>query len=133
MLFGEKERYQRIMVGVPDGVQVDLGLVRLPTGALMFPAPDSGEEFDFAKPCNARNFSKEFARRADLLGFGRTRFHDLRGIHTSALLDAGIPVHTVAQRIGRRIFEVLIRPWGQVGAKNNFVRASFLTSSLLTA
>jgi integrase len=33
-------------------------------------------------------------------GFGRTRFHDLRGIHSTALLDAGIPVHTVAQRIG---------------------------------
>jgi len=33
-------------------------------------------------------------------GFGRTRFHDLRGIHATALLDAGIPVHTVAQRIG---------------------------------
>jgi integrase len=26
--------------------------------------------------------------------------HDLRGIHSIALLDAGIPVHTVAQRIG---------------------------------
>ena len=101
MLFREKERHQRIMVGVPDGVQVDLGLVRLPAGGLMFPAvPDTGEDFDFAKPRNLRNFSKEFARRADLLGFGRTRFHDLRGIHTTALLDAGIPVHTVAQRIG---------------------------------
>jgi integrase len=30
----------------------------------------------------------------------KTRFHDLRGIHSTALLDAGIPVHTVAQRIG---------------------------------
>jgi hypothetical protein len=29
-----------------------------------------------------------------------TRFHDLRGFHSTALLDAGIPVHTVAQRIG---------------------------------
>jgi len=26
--------------------------------------------------------------------------HDLRGIHSTALLDAGIPVHTVAQRTG---------------------------------
>jgi integrase len=34
------------------------------------------------------------------VGFGSTRLHDLRGIHTTALLDAGIPVHTVAQRIG---------------------------------
>jgi integrase len=67
----------------------------------MFPAvPEPGKEFEFTKPRNPRNFSKEFARRADLLGFGRIRFHDLRGIHSTALLDAGIPVHTVAQRIG---------------------------------
>lgn len=67
----------------------------------MFPvAPGPGEGFDFAKPRNPRNFSKEFARKADALGFGRTRFHDLRGIHSTALLDCGVPVHTVAQRIG---------------------------------
>ena len=40
------------------------------------------------------------ARKAESLGFGKIRFHDLRGIHSTALLDAGIPVHTVAQRIG---------------------------------
>jgi hypothetical protein len=34
------------------------------------------------------------------VGFGATHFHDLRGVHATALLDAGIPVHTVAQRIG---------------------------------
>jgi integrase len=67
----------------------------------MFPAvPEPGEDFDFAKPRNPRNFSKEFARKADLLGFGKTRFHDLRGIHSTALLDAGIPVNRVAERIG---------------------------------
>jgi hypothetical protein len=44
--------------------------------------------------------SQAFARRAETLGFGRTRFHDLPGIHSTALLDAGVPVHTVAQRIG---------------------------------
>jgi integrase len=102
MLLRHKEHHRRIMAGVPDGVDVDLSLIKLRTaGALMFPAvPEPGEDFDFTKPRNPRNFSKEFARRADLLGFGRTRFHDLRGIHSTALLDAGIPVHTVAQRIG---------------------------------
>ena len=102
MLVKETERHQRIMTGIPDGAGgVDLGLVRLPAGALIFPAtPEPGEDFDLTKPRNPRNFSKEFARKADLLGFGRTRFHDLRGIHSTALLDAGIPVHTVAQRIG---------------------------------
>jgi integrase len=111
LLLKEKERHQRIKASIPDGVVVDLSLMKLPASALMFPAvPETGEDFDFAKPRNPRNFSKEFARRADWLreharklslpSFGKTRFHDLRGIHSTALLDAGIPVHTVAQRIG---------------------------------
>ena len=49
---------------------------------------------------NGLHFSKEFARRAGVIGVGNIRFHDLRGIHATGLLDAGIPVHTVAQRIG---------------------------------
>jgi integrase len=101
VLVAEKERHLRLMAGIPDGASVDLSLVKLPPGSLMFPSPpEPGKDFDFCKPRNPRNFSKEFARKADRLGFGKTRFHDLRGIHTTALLDAGIPVHTVAQRIG---------------------------------
>src|ERR1043165_5995163 len=60
----------------------------------------TGAEFDFMRPRNPRDFSKEFARHADLLGFGATRFHDFRGIHSTALLDSVIPVHIIAQRIG---------------------------------
>lgn len=101
ILLAERDRHLRIQAGIPDGVDVDLGLIKLPAGALMFPAvPEAGQDFDFAAPRNPRNFSKEFARRAGVIEFGKTRFHDLRGIHTTALLDAGIPVHTVAQRIG---------------------------------
>jgi integrase len=101
LLLKEKARHQRILAGVPDGADVDLSLMKLPSGTLMFPAvPEAGEDFEFTAPRNPRNFSKEFARKANLLGFGKTRFHDLRGIHSTALLDAGIPVHAVAQRIG---------------------------------
>ena len=72
----------------------------------MFPAIS----VSFTAPRHPRNFSRDFADRVDLLreqvrqadlpSFSRIRFHDLRGIHSTALLDAGIPVHTVAQRIG---------------------------------
>lgn len=101
MLVAERDRHLRIQAGIPDGVDADLGLIRLPVGALMFPAvPESGRGIDLNAPRNPRNFSKEFARRAGKLGFGKTRFHDLRGIHATALLDAGNAVHTAAQRIG---------------------------------
>lgn len=101
VLLVEREKQQRLISGIPDGADVDMTLVRLPAKAWMFPAvPERGEPFDLNKPRNPRNFSKEFARRAGVIGFGSTRFHDLRGVHATALLDAGIPVHRVAERIG---------------------------------
>ncbi len=100
MLVAEYERHQRIQAGIPDGVDVEPE-PDPPAGRRPDVPCDPGKgEFDFTAPRNPRNFSKEFARRAGKLGFGSTRFHDLRGIHATALLDAGIPVHTVAQRIG---------------------------------
>lgn len=96
VLLKTKERHQRLQAGIPDGAEVDMSLVRLPKGALMFPAVS----VSFTTPRWPRNFSRTFADKAAKLGFSRTRFHDLRGIHATALLDAGIPVHTVAQRIG---------------------------------
>jgi len=96
VLLRAKEQHLRLCAGIPDGAEVDLSLIRLPSDALMFPAVS----VSFTTPRHPRNFSRDFADRAETLGFGKTRFHDLRGIHSTALLDAGIPVHTVAQRIG---------------------------------
>lgn len=101
LLIGLRETYQRLSAGLPDGADVDLSLIRLPAAALMFPnPPEPGQDFSFTKPRVPRSVSQAFARRADAIGFGRIRLHDLRGVHSTALLDAGIPVHTVAQRIG---------------------------------
>lgn len=101
MLLKERESHLRIHAGIPDGVDVDLSLVRLPEDSLIFPAaPEPGKDFSFATPRNPRNFSKEFARRAKRLGFADFKFHHLRGTHSTLLLDHGVPVHTVAERIG---------------------------------
>jgi integrase len=101
MLIKERETHQRLAAGIPAGADVDLSLIRLPVGGLMFPnPPESGRDYSFATPRIPRSVSQAFARRAGAIGFARIRFHDLRGIHSTALLDAGIPVHTVAQRIG---------------------------------
>jgi integrase len=101
VLAKERETHQRLSAGVPAGSDVDLSLVRLPSGGLMFPNPsEPARDYSFTVPRIPRSVSQAFARRAEALGFGSTRFHDLRGIHSTALLDAGIPVHTVAHRIG---------------------------------
>jgi integrase len=101
MLIGLRETHLRLYAGIPDGVEVDLSLIRLPATTLIFPnPPEPGEDFSFTTPRIPHSVSQAFARKAASLGFASTRFHDLRGIHSTALLDAGIPVHTVAQRIG---------------------------------
>jgi integrase len=101
LLLTLRERHLRIAAGVPDGVQVDLSLVRLPEGALMFPAPPQGDEsFSFTAFRHPGNITKQFAKRARRLGFKGLRFHDLRGSIATLLLDAGEPVHRVASRLG---------------------------------
>jgi integrase len=101
LLMAEREHHLGIVAGVADGVAVDLSLVKLPPGGLMFPNPPAaGEDFSFTKLRNPRNTTKEFMRKAAKLGFPGLRLHDLRGTHETLLLDAGVPVHVVAARCG---------------------------------
>jgi integrase len=83
------------VAGVSESSAVDLSLVRLPEGALMFPSP-AGGRFDFSQPRDPHAVTRGFVKRARKLGFNGLRFHDLRGSHETALLDAGVPVHVVA-------------------------------------
>ena len=84
--------------GIPDGVEVDLSLIKLPEGALMFPSLH-WREIDLTRLRQAKTVSKGFNKRAHKL-FPGLRFHDLRGSHETTLLDAGVPVHTVAAGCG---------------------------------
>ena len=89
----------RIAAGVTDGVSVDLSLIKLPEGALVFPST-VGAVFDFTRPRHPQAITGEFVKRARKIGFPKLRFHDLRGTHETLLLDAGVPVHVVAARCG---------------------------------
>lgn len=101
LLLLERERHLRIQAGVADGDNVDLSLIKLPEDALMFPTPPArGADFSFSKPRDVRNFTRYFAVKVAELGFPDLRFHDLRGTHATLLLDNGVPVHTVADRVG---------------------------------
>jgi integrase len=101
LLLRHRELHQRLLTGVPDGVEVDLGLIRLPAGTLMFPNPPGpGEDVSFTRHRDPHTFTKQFRRLAKQLGFADFWFHHLRGTHATLLLDRGVPVHTVAERIG---------------------------------
>jgi integrase len=90
----ERDKFLRAVAGVASHAPVDLSLVRLPADQLMFPSPQ-----DRSMPRDPRGLTKDFGRRARKLGFP-IRLHDLRGTHETLLLDAGVPVHTVAARGG---------------------------------
>jgi len=99
LMLAERDKYRRLQAGVPDGADVDLSLIVLPEEALMFPSPVGGSA-DLTRPRSPRGITKGFAYQARKLGFDGLRFHDLRGSHETALLDAGEPVHVVAARCG---------------------------------
>jgi integrase len=99
LLMAEREKHLRIMAGVPDGVAVDLSLVKCPEVALIFPSP-AGTSFDGTRPRDPHAVTRGFVRRARGLGFKGLRLHDLRGTHETLLLDQGVPVHVVAARCG---------------------------------
>lgn len=101
LLAAERERHLRIVAGVPDGVAVDLSLVKLPAAALMFPNPPrSGQTLSLTRFRNPRVVTAAFGRKAAALGFAGLRLHDLRGTYETLLLDRGVPVHVVAARCG---------------------------------
>jgi integrase len=76
--------------------------VKLPADALVFPSlwPAPGERISFTKPREPNNVSQKFIERAAKLGFPGMRFHDLRGSHVTVQLNAGVPLHVVAERCG---------------------------------
>jgi integrase len=126
LLSAGQEGQLRLAAGVADGAEVDLSLIRLPEGSLIFPAPlAAGEGFDFTRPRDARNISKVFSRRAVKLGFPKLRFHDLRGTHETMLLDAGVPVHVVAARCGHDA-AILLRTYARRTKKADTRAASIL-------
>ena len=92
-----RDKHLHLIAGIPDGVEVDTSLVRLPEGALMFPG---GDGTDLLRTRDHHTVENDFSERADGIGFVGFRIHDLRGTHSTMLLDAGVPVHVVAARIG---------------------------------
>jgi integrase len=91
------DQHRRLLAGVvADAADADLGLIRLPEGALLFPG---GGLSDLTTLRDGHAVTRTFKRHAGRLGF-QMRFHDLRASHLTILLDKGEPVHVVAARAG---------------------------------
>ena len=113
ILKAQHTQHLRLRAGVWERAVVSLGAVRLPAETLVFPSGSvHGGRFDFARIRNARGLTKATRKRFRKLGFAGLRFHDLRVTHATAPLDAGVPVHTVAQRLGNRP-DILLRAYAK--------------------
>lgn len=99
LLLREREKHLRLFAGIPDGPAVDLSLIKLPDGALIFPS-FAGDTIDLTRLRDGKAMSREFARQARRRGFKGLNFKDLRSTHETILLDRGVPVHVVAKRCG---------------------------------
>jgi integrase len=113
LLRQERDRHLRLIAGIPTDAAVDMSLVRLPEGALCFPA--IGANLTVLR--NPHSVYDMFTKRARKLGF-YMRFHDLRGTHSTILLDKGVPVHVVAKRIGDSP-EVLLKSYAKRTKKSD--------------
>jgi integrase len=91
-----RDLMKRLVAGVPDGAVVDLSLIKLPDGALLFPGEDLT---DVTKLRDGHAVTRTFRRHARKLGFN-IKFHWIRATHLTILLDNGEPVHVVAKRAG---------------------------------
>ena len=69
------------------------GLSSWESGGFVFPGKDG-------EPCDPGAWSKAFRRVCDQLGYPRFRFHDLRHTHASLLLEEGVHLKVVSERLG---------------------------------
>jgi integrase len=128
LLLAERDQHLRLVAGVPDGVDVNLSLVKLPAGALMFPAlPAPGEQISLNKLRLPQSVTESFGKRAAAIGFPDLRFHDLRVTCQTLLLDAGVPVATVAARGGHDP-AVLLRTYAKRTRKGDGMAVSAITA-----
>jgi integrase len=125
-----RERHLRLLAGIPDGMDVDLSLIKLPDGALIFPSPLRLTQLRDPHAVGAR-----FIQHAAKVGFEGLKLHDLRRSHATMLLDRGLPLHVVAERLGhspavllkayakrtknsdRAAADIIGELWVQVGSK----------------
>src|SRR5262245_64936498 len=63
----------------------------------MFPSLHAQRDIDLTRLRRSNTITRYFEERARKR-FPGLRFHDLRGSHETALIDAGVPVHVVAAR-----------------------------------
>jgi len=106
-LRGIREKRQRLTAGVPDGVVVDLTLIKLPDDALVFPNWDS-------TPRSPNATTKEWVRTLSQLKLPAVSLHALRHTHASQLIASGMDVLTISRRLGHGSPTITLSVYGHL-------------------
>jgi integrase len=100
-----------------------LGLGRPSDDALVFSGIDG-------QPMPPRAFSQRWGRKADKLGMPELTWHALRHAHASMLIAAGVPITTVAARLGHADPVVTLRVYAHLFDKDDTAAAAAIDRAL---
>jgi integrase len=104
-------------------IRLALGLGGKPD--LMFPAPGPDDAYD-----SPRAFSTRWGRAAARLGVPEINWHSLRHSHASMLIAAGLPITTVAARLGHANPGVTLAVYSRLFAKDDAAAAAAIDKAL---
>jgi integrase len=100
-----------------------LGLGRPPDDALVFPGPTGGYD-------SPRAFTNRWSRAAVRLGVPEATWHSLRHTHASMLISAGLPITTVAARLGHANPGVTLKVYSRLFDKDDAAAAAAIDRAL---
>jgi integrase len=100
-----------------------LGIGRPSDDTLVFPHPNGGLD-------SPRAFSLRWGRAAARLGVPEITWHSLRHSHASMLISAGLPITTVAARLGHANPSVTLTVYSRLFAKDDAAAAAAIDKAL---
>jgi hypothetical protein len=104
-------------------LRVKFGLGRLPHDALLF----ADLEGVLPSPNSISAAWGDFAKRA---GIPDVSFHALRHTHASQLIDAGVDVVTISQRLGHASSDITLRVYSHLFQKDDGKAAAAINAAL---
>lgn len=81
---------------------------------------------DSSQPWHPGQVTLMWHRHRASVGLGALRFHDLRHLHATALLGAGVPVNTVADRLGHASARMTLDVYGHAISAHDQVAADVI-------
>jgi integrase len=104
-------------------LSLQLGLGKLADDALVFPTIEGG-------PRSPAATSREWGLVAQSIGLSELTFHALRHTHASQLIDAGVDVVTISQRLGHANPKVTLQVYAHLFRKDDSKAAMAINAAL---